>query len=154
MNFHLHLESEQVQHIPADDALTVGADAPLRDVMQHLKQNGKGSVLILEGEKLAGIFTERDALRLMAKNADWDAPVSSAMTKDPVSISLDTNVRTAINKMSDGGYRRLPVVDENGSPQRFLKVSHILHYLVEHFPQLVYNLPPAPHESFKNREGA
>lgn len=155
VNFHLHLDSEQVQHIPADDALSVGADTPVGDVMQRLKELGKGSILVLdENEKLSGIFTERDALRLMATGADWSVPVGTVMTKEPVTIAPDDNVATAIGKMSAGHYRRLPVVDADGKPQQFLKVSHILHYLVEHFPRYVYNLPPSPNKTISSREGA
>jgi hypothetical protein len=56
--------------------------------------------------------------------------------------------------MSFGGYRRLPIVDDKGRPTGLLKVPGILHYLVEHFPNVVYNLPPTPHHSTQEREGA
>ena len=60
----------------------------------------------------------------------------------------------AISKMSHGGYRRVPVVDEKGRALSILKVSGILRYLVEHFPDVVYTLPPEPHYRPKSREGA
>ena len=44
--------------------------------------------------------------------------------------------------MSGGGFRRLPIVDEAGSVHGVLKVSGLLHYLVEHFPKIVHTLPP------------
>lgn len=154
MNFHLHLDSEQVQHIPADDAFSAGVKTSLREVMHRLKESNVGSILVLDGERLAGIFTERDALQLMAGGADWDVPVESVMTPNPVTIPLEASIGTAIHKMCVGGYRRLPVVDAAGSPKLTLKVSHILHYLVEHFPRYVYTLPPSPDQATQSREGA
>ena len=47
--------------------------------------------------------------------------------------------------MEKGGYRNLPVVDDAGRPVGILSVMRIVHYLVEHFPVAVYNLPPNPH---------
>jgi branched-chain amino acid transport system substrate-binding protein len=48
----------------------------------------------------------------------------------------------------------LPIVDELGRPTGILTVQGIMHYLVEHFPAAIYNLPPVPHHSFQQREGA
>ncbi len=44
--------------------------------------------------------------------------------------------------MQHGGYRHLPVVDENNRPTGVLSVKRIIHYLAEHYPTAVYNLPP------------
>jgi CBS domain-containing protein len=68
-------------------------------------------------------------------------------------LSSDT-VGVAIAKMSSGGYRRLPLVDEENRPVGMLKVSGILRFLVEHFPKMVYTLPPSPHHRMQQREGA
>jgi CBS domain-containing protein len=56
--------------------------------------------------------------------------------------------------MAEGGYRHLPIVDEDGVPQGVLAVRGIVHYLVDHFPNTVYNLPPDPSKSFIARDGA
>ena len=60
----------------------------------------------------------------------------------------------AIAAMTRGGYRRLPIVDADGRPMGIIKIEGILHYLVEHFPKVIYNLPPEPHYSRQQREGA
>ena len=56
--------------------------------------------------------------------------------------------------MEEGGYRHLPVVDENGKAVGMLSVKRIIRYLVEHFPGAVYNLPPDPGAVQQEREGA
>jgi hypothetical protein len=76
------------------------------------------------------------------------------MVAGPVALSISDTVGCAIQKMSSGGYRRLPIVDDEGRPVGLLKVSGILHYLVEHVSKVVYTLPPEPHYSTQQREGA
>ena len=154
--FHLHLETETVQQVDSEEPLFVAPETSLRDVLTQMKSNRQGSVLIREGDKgvLAGIFTERDALRTMANRADQDRPIREYMKNDPVTVLATDTVARAIQLMSEGGYRRLPIVNESGLPLGIVKVSHILSYLVEHFPGFIYNLPPAPHHATQNREGA
>lgn len=154
MSFHLHLDTERVQHIDQDEPLCVEPEVAISEVLSRLKDYKKGSVLICQGGKLQGVFTERDALRLMAAGADLAASIDTVMTKDPVTTSVSETVGSAIQKMAVGGYRRLPVVDDSGAPVGLLRVNHILHYLVEHFPEVVYNLPPKPHHATQKREGA
>ena len=76
------------------------------------------------------------------------------MARNPVTLHKDDTVGKAIALMSAGGFRRLPLVDEDGKVTGLVKVSGILHYLVEHFPKVVYTLPPAPHHKTTTREGA
>jgi len=150
----LNLSLETVESIYTGDPLVVRPDATVRDVFQQMKSTKRGATLVCDGEALLGIFTERDALKLMANGVDLDASISDVMTKDPVVMGVNDTVGKAIAKMSFGGYRRLPIVNEAGRPQGFVKASDVLHYLVAHFPAVVYNLPPSPHHSTKEREGA
>jgi len=154
VNFHLHLEDEFVQFFPLDEPVSVEPDTPATQVFQQLKQQNKGSILVCDDQKLLGIFTERDALRLMAREADLTMPIGDAMTKCPVTISFEATVGEAIRIMASGGYRRLPVIDKQGVPLGIVKVSHVMQYLVAHFPEYIYNLPPKPHATTKTREGA
>lgn len=154
MNFHLHLDEELVQFVPLDEPVMVESRALLRDVLKTLKDYGKGSLLICDSGKLLGIFTERDALGLMARQANLDEPIRHVMTKSPVTIATDTTVGEAIRIMSAGGYRRLPVLDAQQVPVGIFKVSHVMNYLVSHFPTYIYNLPPKPHTATQTREGA
>ena len=150
----LNLSLETVESIYTTDPLTVRPTATVREVFQQMKSSKRGAALVCDGEALLGIFTERDALKLMANTIDLDAQISDVMTKEPVVMGLNDTVGKAIAKMSFGGYRRLPIVNEAGHPQGFVKASDVLHYLVAHFPSVVYNLPPSPHHSTQEREGA
>jgi CBS domain-containing protein len=134
--------------------LMVEPTASVREVFHLLKQCGRGSVCVCQDGRLVGIFTERDALTLLANAGDLDVPIETVMSKTPATISARDTVEAAIAKMSLGGYRRLPVLDDEGRPIGLLKVSAILHYLVQHFPTFVYNLPPRPNQTSRHREGA
>src|SRR5919106_1596134 len=71
-----------------------------------------GSALVMEDDRLLGIFTERDIVR--ALGAHFDAAghaVSEWMTQDPLTVPPDTSVEEALRTMFDHGFRHLPVVD-------------------------------------------
>jgi CBS domain-containing protein len=152
--FQLHLSTETVSHIDTAVPLCVEPELSVREVLELLKTLNRGSVCICRDSELIGIFTERDALRVMAEGADMDVPIGSVMTAQPATIRATDTVEAAIAKMSLGGNRRLPVLDANGRPVGLLKATAILHYLVQHFPNFVYTLPPEPDKVMQHREGA
>ena len=77
-----------------------------------------GALLIVENSRIAGIFTERDALnKVLAGGLDPDATqVSQVMVRDPQTIRADKPLAYALQFMADGGFRHVPVVDADGSP--------------------------------------
>ena len=154
MDFQLSLESEGVESAYPDQPLATTVDATAGDALQLLRAQRTGAILICEGTKLVGILTERDALKLMAAEADFSTPVRSVMSSPPATIAAHATVGEAIRRMSEGGYRHLPIVDDQGRPTGVLAVQGIVHYLVDHFPSTVYNLPPDPKATTKEREGA
>ena len=154
VDFQLSLESEGVASAYPDQPLAATADDSVGNVLQLLRAQRTGSVLICEGVKLVGILTERDALKLMARGADLSTPVREVMSSPPAMIACSATVGDAIRMMAQGGYRHLPIVDKDHKPTGVLAVHGIVHYLVDHFPETVYNLPPDPKAAPRAREGA
>ncbi len=154
MDFQLNLNTETVRHAGLKEPLCVPPRMSLRDVLVLMRQHNTGCVLICRDEKVAGIFTQRDVLRLLATEANMATPIEDVMARDPVTLHESDTVATAILKMSEGGYRHLPVVDDDDRPLGLLKVRGIVHFLVEHFPNAIYNLPPEPRLVAQDREGA
>ena len=154
MDFQLSLQSEGVGSAYPDQPLAATTNESVGQVLQLLRAQRTGAVLICEGEKLVGILTERDALKLMASGADFTRPVSEVMSREPTTILSTATVGEAIRVMSEGGYRHLPIVDGQGKPTGVVAVHGIVHYLVDHFPETVYNLPPDPKAAPRAREGA
>ena len=90
----------------------------LQDTVQHacgcMWERRIGSVLITdEHERLRGIFTGRDAVRILAEGSDpSNTPLSQAMTPDPVTLSPRARAIDALRAMNEGGFRHLPIVEE------------------------------------------
>jgi CBS domain-containing protein len=93
------------------DLLTVEAGMPVVEVAQRMADRNVGAVLVLEGGRLAGIMTERDLMRAVARGLRDDAVVGECMTRDPDTIAPDDTIEHAAVLMIHGGYRHLPVVD-------------------------------------------
>lgn len=134
--------------------LCVEPTSSIRSAMVVLREASRGCLLVCVEKRLVGIFTERDALRLMAIGTDYDQPVESVMQRSVATVQHDDILGDAIARMAEGGYRRLPILNNAGEPIGILTVKTILRYLVEHFPGVVYTLPPEPHYVTHLREGA
>src|SRR2546430_8723387 len=80
VDFQLSLESEGVGSAYPDQPLAATADETVGTVLQLLRAQRTGAVVICEGSKLVGIFTERDALQQMASGADLSAPIRTVMS--------------------------------------------------------------------------
>ena len=92
---------------------TVEASDTVGEAVAVMAQNRVGSVLVMEGEKLLGIFTERDTVR--ALSLSHDAPrhqIVSWMTPDPKTVDPNTDGDEALHFMLDHGFRHLPVVED------------------------------------------
>ena len=81
---------------------------------ERMKEQSIGAMLVVEGDQLVGIFTERDALyRVLAAGADPAAvTLSEVMTPNPQTSDGDKPFRNALHLMYENGYRHVPVVEE------------------------------------------
>lgn len=93
------------------DLLTVEPGLPVVEVAQRMVARDVGAVLVLEGDRLAGIMTERDLMRAVARGARDEAVVGDCMTRDPETIAPDETTEHAAVLMIHGGFRHLPVTD-------------------------------------------
>src|SRR5262245_49901565 len=154
MTLQLNLNTETVDQCYPAEPLCLAPTVSLREALREMTAHNRGAVLVCVDGAVIGIFTERDALRAIAAVDDFDAPLQEFMTADPVVLRASDRVGRAIAMMSQGGYRRLPIVDDSGRPTGVVTAQGIMHYLAEHFPTVIYNLPPEPHQSTHEREGA
>src|SRR3979490_3063656 len=91
---------------------TVGPETTAGEAVALMAEYRMGSTVVMDGNRLVGIFTERDTVRAISQS--HDAPgheVSSWMTRDPKTVSPDVEVETALRHMLDNGFRHLPVVE-------------------------------------------
>jgi CBS domain-containing protein len=138
-----NLRSDTVARLQPTPPLGIDADEPVSAAVEAMRTGKVGCLLVTRGGQLVGIFTERDLLtRVLAPGRPLSTPTHECMTADPVTVQPKDSVRTVVKRMEKGGYRHLPVVDDRNRPVGVLSARRVVHYLVEHFPGLVYNLPP------------
>jgi CBS domain-containing protein len=93
------------------DLLTVAPGDALGEVAQRMVDRDVGAVLVMVGEELTGILTERDVLRAVAAGIEDETIVSDWMTRDPETMSPDDTTQNAAVLMIHGGFRHMPLVE-------------------------------------------
>ena len=115
-----------------EEALTAQPEEAIIEVARRMKESGASCALIIEGEKLAGIFTEHDVLRRLAGATGeiLNAPVRELMTLSPESLRETDSVAAALNKMAMGRYRNLPIIRNDGS-YAVASIKQVLKYIAQ-----------------------
>ena len=149
------LKIDSVSRLHTSPPLRISPTQTVAEAAGLMRQEGVGCLLVCEGDRMVGIFTERDLMRrVLAAGKPLTLTVAECMTPDPVAVHRKEPIGAAVRRMEEGGYRHLPVVDEAGCVVGVLSVKRIVHYLVEHFPATIYNLPPALDVVQQRPEGA
>lgn len=112
--------------------LGVVPEAPVSEVIRKMKETGLGCALVLEQGELVGIFTERDLLnKLTGKTANpQSTAVRDLMSANPEILRDTDSVATALNKMSMGRYRHIPIRKADGS-YCVTSIKHVLKYIAK-----------------------
>lgn len=107
--------------------LTASPLLSVREAVLKMVQARVGALMLVKNGRLAGIFTERDALvRVIAARLDPDTtPVEAVMTAGPETIEAGKPLAHALHRMHDGGFRHMPVV-EDGVPIGMVSVRDAL----------------------------
>ena len=101
-----------VRDVMTGAAVTDSATDTLRSAAERMWREQTGSLLVMDGGRLAGIITERDLLRAVALGADLaTATVDEAMTIEVFTVTPDMPLRDAAREMAVRWIRHLPVVD-------------------------------------------
>jgi CBS domain-containing protein len=128
--------------------VSVPADAPMSKALELMRKKKVSALVVVERKRtrrLVGIFTERDLVnRALAVKGYARAPVSRFMTASPETLRAKDSVAYALNKMSVGRFRHVPLVDEAGKPTGMISIRDIADFIVELCPEEILNLPPEP----------
>ncbi len=96
----------------ASRVVTVSPDDPVQLAIARMLEENVGSVGVCEGERLVGIFTERDVLRLAGEGPDFrEVRVGDVMTRQLVTLAPDDDVLDAARLMGERKIRHLPVLE-------------------------------------------
>jgi len=111
---------------------SVGPDTPVNECVRLMTAGKVGALIVMDGGRLIGIFTERDALnKVLAGSLDpGTTKVFEVMTKDPYCIPPTTTVGDAMKLITERRFRHLPIVD-NGKVLAVVSSGDLTHWLVQ-----------------------
>jgi len=103
----------KVRDVMTRVVLTAPAGATIAEAASLMAQRQVGSALIVDGRRLLGIFTERDIVKALSQDAAATSQaIGGWMTRRPQTISPEASVEEALQRMVNGGFRHLPVVED------------------------------------------
>lgn len=133
------LAEETVTAIDAKPFPQIEPSATVRDAVKELHDLKVASLLVTEGNKLKGIFTERDVLENVAERfgAVADEPVRTVMTSEPVVVYECDPIAGALAAIAVGGYRHVPVLNLNEEVVGIVSPRRLFDFLDRRFPSPV-----------------
>jgi CBS domain-containing protein len=131
-------------------SLTLGAPlviergTSLKNALNMLQEEKKNCLLVIDNDKLNGIITERDILlKVTGKGFDFElVTVDEYMTPDPEFLTKEDPIAYALNKMHVGGFRHVPIVNDNLFPTGLISIGDIISTIADYFSMEIINLPP------------
>lgn len=137
-----------------DDYVCIEPSAPISQAIERMKQDEGGCAIVCEGDRVVGIFTERDLLtKIVGREVDLDAPVSQWMSPVVATLKPDATIGEAVSIMNEKSYRNIPLV-ENGKLVGSISVFDVISYLAESYPKSTMNLPPMSDQIMDSTDGA
>ncbi len=122
-----HAIIRTVAEVMSSPPVTAVADDTVEGAAQAMVAAGVGSVVVVDGTTPVGILTERDMVRFGASGKDPSSePVSSWMTADPDCCRNDEDVVKAFARLSEHGYRHIPVVTDDGSLEGIVSMRDLM----------------------------
>jgi CBS domain-containing protein len=109
------------------DVVTINENGVVKEAIEMLFKRHIGCIIVVDdSQKCIGIFTERDAIRIVAQNLPLNATMEKIMTKNPFTINEDSTFEEAKNMIKDHQIRHLPVTNKEGKIVGMISVRQIL----------------------------
>ncbi len=121
---------DNLSELDWDQAIMVAPDTPALEVARLMKDSNSGCALVLDGTKLAGIFTEHDVLLKMTGEQKSGVLVKDLMSPNPEALNERDSVAEALNKMSMGRYRHIPFKKADGN-YAVASIKSVLKYIAQ-----------------------
>ena len=117
----------KVSELMTKAAVTDAPDDTLSEAAAKMRAQQTGSLLIMSGDQLAGIVTERDVLKAVGDGVDPKAvSIRDVMTPDPVTVDPGSSIQDAAKIMFDKWFRHLPVTTSDGSVVGIISLRDLL----------------------------
>ncbi len=132
----------------------------VQQALQFLVRGRRGAIVIVDGLRPIGVFTERDVLYRLpeglfaSREGRSKTPVREIMSTPPVTVKRQTTLAEALETMDRLQHRHLVVVDGQGELKGMLTTNDIVQFLTDQFPEDTVNLPPRLRQQYRSIEGA
>jgi CBS domain-containing protein len=123
------------------EIFSVTPDTTVYEALEIMHEKNISALVVMEGEKLAGIFTERDYARkvVLQGRASKETKIEEIMTEELVTVSPDTAIETCMQLMTNHYIRHLPVV-MNGKLEGIISIGDVVRYIIEEQKFIIENL--------------
>ena len=123
---------DDLRRLHQEGTLFVSPETLAREVVRRMKEAQTGCALVLDGNQLKGIFTEHDVLCKMtgAAGVAVDVAVKTLMSPNPEILRETDSIAAALNKMSLGRYRHLPIIKKDGG-YSVASIKSVLNYIAQ-----------------------
>lgn len=114
------------------DVYSISPESTIYEALEAMAEHNTGALLVMQGEKMVGILSERDCVRkvdLQGRNSR-ETKVTEIMTKDVITVGCDQPLEECMHLMQNKGIRHLPVYD-NQELMGFVSVRDMLGEMIE-----------------------
>ncbi len=153
------LEEDRVLDLGPLPAPRLPADATLPQAIQFLVRGRRGAIVIVDGMRPIGIFSERDVVNRVSTSVFSSRDESSKialrelMSHPPITVRRQATLAEAMALMVERGLRHLVVVDAEGQLRGLLTTNDLIQFFTDQYPEETVNLPPRLHQVYATPEG-
>jgi CBS domain-containing protein len=111
---------------------TVSPDTPLLEALQRLAEKNVGALLVTEGDQIAGILSERDVVRMIARKGacPLDLPVRELMVREVITVTPRQSLDDCMKLMTEKRIRHLPVLEE-GRLVGLVSIGDVVRWVID-----------------------
>ena len=147
--------TDNIFNIGIKKAILKNEDASIESVIKSMQISHSSCILIVKNNKIIGIFTERDIVtKIVARNIDLkNEKIYDYMTNNPEILQWDDSIAFALNKMTEGGFRHVPIVHSESKDIFIISMQDIINSIGNYYFDEILNLPSKPLRNTSQREG-
>ena len=120
---------------------TIPPETIVYNALEIMVEKNVSALLVMENDKLAGIFTERDYARkvILKGKASKETKIGEIMTRELITVSPETSLDSCMRLMTGKLIRHLPVVD-NGQLAGIISIGDVVKYIIEEQKFIIENM--------------
>jgi CBS domain-containing protein len=131
----------EILKVKGHEVFSVEPTTMVYAAIEQMCEKNIGGVVIIENNKLVGIFTERDYARklILKGRSSKDTPISDLMTTNPITVTPDSKLEDCMNIMSNKRIRHLPVM-ENDVLVGMISIGDLVRFIIEEQKSIIEHL--------------